>query len=259
MTLTITILGCSGSYAGPGGACTGYLVRSSEATVWLDAGPGTLANLQKHVGFEDLDAVVLTHAHPDHWLEIPILYNVLRWYQQRSRLPVVSNADVHRMAVQAMGPGDSLDDVFEWRVIEEDDVVDIGDQSWRFGTTQHYVPTFATRVDSNGTSFLFTSDTGPEWEPGDLAKQVDLLLCESTFLLRPESPGKGTSTELIEHLSASEAGSLAQAAQVRKLLLTHLAPGEQPEAHAAAAATKFDGAIEVVEVGATYAAVNPAS
>ena len=79
MSLTVTVLGSSGTYAGVDGACTGFLVRSAGATVMMDAGPGTLANLQRHVRPDQLDAVVLSHCHPDHWLELPVLRNALKY------------------------------------------------------------------------------------------------------------------------------------------------------------------------------------
>ncbi len=63
---TLTVLGTDGSYPAPGGACSGYLLQAGGRSVWLDAGPGTMANLQLHVGLEQLDAVVVSHAHPDH-------------------------------------------------------------------------------------------------------------------------------------------------------------------------------------------------
>ena len=47
--LSLLVLGCDGSWQGPGGAGSGYLVRSSSTTVLLDAGPGTFANLQRFV------------------------------------------------------------------------------------------------------------------------------------------------------------------------------------------------------------------
>ena len=64
MGLSITVLGCSGTYAGPGGACSGYLVRSNDTSVWLDTGPGSLANLQQHVDLTSLDAIVVSHEPP---------------------------------------------------------------------------------------------------------------------------------------------------------------------------------------------------
>ena len=84
--LAVRVLGCSGSYAAAGGACTGYLVQSTGANVWLDAGPGTLSNLQRHARLGDLDAIVLTHAPPDHWLELPVVANALEWYERRDQI-----------------------------------------------------------------------------------------------------------------------------------------------------------------------------
>ncbi|HMC51941.1 MAG TPA: MBL fold metallo-hydrolase, partial [Acidimicrobiales bacterium] len=74
MALTLTVLGCDGSYPGPGGACSGYLVRGGGVRLWLDAGSGTMANLQRHVGLDEIDAVVLSHEHPDHWTDLEAYY-----------------------------------------------------------------------------------------------------------------------------------------------------------------------------------------
>src|ERR1043165_4257898 len=69
--IEITVLGCSGSYGAPaGGACSGYLVRAGGTTIWLDCGNGSFANLQQHARVEDLDAVVISHGHPDHCVDI---------------------------------------------------------------------------------------------------------------------------------------------------------------------------------------------
>src|SRR5581483_215884 len=70
VAFVLTVLGCSGSYPGPAQACSGYLLRCQGTVIWLDAGSGTLANLQRHVGLAEVDAVVLTHEHPDHWSDI---------------------------------------------------------------------------------------------------------------------------------------------------------------------------------------------
>jgi ribonuclease BN (tRNA processing enzyme) len=75
----ITVLGCSGSYPGKGGACSGYLVDDGTTRLWIDAGSGTLANLQHHVDMADVDALVLSHEHPDHWSDLEGFHNVLRF------------------------------------------------------------------------------------------------------------------------------------------------------------------------------------
>ena len=76
--MELTVLGCSGSYGAPaGGACSGYLVRAGDASIWMDCGNGTFAHLQQHLEIEDLTAVVLTHGHPDHCVDIYGLHVML--------------------------------------------------------------------------------------------------------------------------------------------------------------------------------------
>ncbi len=82
---TVTVLGTSGSYPGPGSACSGYLLRHQGFNLWLDAGPGTMANLQTHIGLADVDAVVLSHEHPDHWSDIDGFYRRLPLHPARAR------------------------------------------------------------------------------------------------------------------------------------------------------------------------------
>jgi len=242
------VLGCSGSYAAPGGACTGYLMQSPQANVWLDAGPGTLANLQQICSLGDLDAVVLTHAHPDHWLEMPIVANAIKWYEPRDRLPVYSNAHMEAQARALIGP--DLDLAFDWQVVGVDDAVEIADQRWTFATAEHYVPTFATRTDCDGASIVFTSDTGPGFSLEPIVERsgpIDLALIESTFVDRQAHLGA-------LHLSADEAGKLATDAGVTQVVLTHQAPLEDRAAHLVKAATTFSGQMVLAEVGQQYAA-----
>lgn len=246
--LAVNVLGCSGSYAAAGGACTGYLMQSSGANVWLDAGPGTLANLQKECALADLDAIVLTHAHPDHWLEMPVVANAIEWYEPRERLPVYSNADMAAQARSLIGP--AIDTPFDWHIVDVDDEVTIGDQTWTFAQTEHYVPTFATRTEADGMSIVFTADTGPRFSLAPMIERsgpIDLLLIESTFLERSEHPG-------VLHLAADEAGAMAEAAGVPRIVLTHQSPREDRQAHVAKAQANFSGEIVLAEVGHQYAA-----
>jgi ribonuclease BN (tRNA processing enzyme) len=212
--LSITVLGCDGSYAGPGGACSGYLLSSGNTHVWLDCGPGTLANLQQHITLDDLTAIVVTHSHPDHWIELATAYVAFAYYVER-RVPVYGTTDTReRLLVAKGGP---VDDAFDWHTVTDGSEFAIGDMHFRCAVTDHPVETLAMRVDVNGASFGYTSDTGPAWSLGTLGAGIDLLLCEATF---PESR-KGE----FAHLTASEAGTAAREAGVGRLVLTHLLPG----------------------------------
>ena len=223
-------------------------MESPGAAVWLDAGPGTLANLQESSSLDEIDAVVITHAHPDHWLEMPIVANALLWYEKRTPLPVYSNA--HTAAAARDLIGEDIDAAFDWQIIDADSTVTIGDQQWTFAEAEHYVPTLATRVDCGGESIVFTSDTGVGFSLQPMVERsgpIDLAIIESTFLNRSEHVG-------VLHLAADEAGALAEAATVTKVLLTHQAPREDRQAHLSKAAAKFSGEIVLAEVGQQYPA-----
>jgi ribonuclease BN (tRNA processing enzyme) len=241
--IKVTTLGSSGSFAGPGGACTGYLVEAGGAKVWLDAGPGTLANLQCHCGLEDLDAIVLTHEHPDHWLELPVAFNALKFFVERSGLPVYGTAP-NKVLAMALNH-DPLEPILDWRITADGSTTRIGDQNWSFSRTDHYVETLAIRVDVNGTSFGFSSDTGPGWELADLGPGLDLALCEASFLADKESAG-------VLHLSARQAGATAKDADVGQLVITHVAPNVDAAASVVEASEAFGAAVGLAEVGAVF-------
>ena len=120
--LTLTVLGCSGSYARPGGACSGYLVRAGDTTVWLDAGPGTLATLQQHVGLFDVDAVVLSHEHPDHWHDLEGYLVACRYgTPARAGVPVYAPSGLRERSYFELEP------TFAWHEVAGGDRVAVGD------------------------------------------------------------------------------------------------------------------------------------
>ncbi|MDQ2754847.1 MAG: MBL fold metallo-hydrolase, partial [Actinomycetota bacterium] len=140
--LSLTVLGCDGSYPGAGGACSGYLISDGETSVWLDAGSGTLANLQRHVAIEDLDAVVISHVHPDHWTDLEHLVTACRWVVGRRGVPVYAPVGLEPM----IRPGNH-DGTLAFHTITEGSMVNIGDMRWTFSQTDHPVATMAARVD----------------------------------------------------------------------------------------------------------------
>lgn len=244
MGLSITVLGCSGSYSAPGLACTGYLVESDTTRVWLDAGPGTLANLQRHHQLTDIDAIVVTHEHPDHWLDLAMAYIACRYFLDRRPMPVYGTAGTQALA-QALAGAHDLAPTIDWRVISDGDSATIGDQQWRFSRTDHPVETLAPRVDSGGRTFAFSADTGDGWSFASLGEGIDLALCEATFLHE----------DLVEpspHLSALQAGAMAAEAGVKRLLLTHLAPGSDAPAFGHEATEAFGAPVELVDVDRRY-------
>jgi ribonuclease BN (tRNA processing enzyme) len=242
VALTVTVLGCDGTYAGPGGACSGYLVQGAGTTVWLDCGPGTLGNLQRHVGLADVDAVVVSHGHPDHWLELPVFHNACRYGLGRKGVPVYAPKAVRRQS-DALG---STKGTFDWHVVADGDEAVVGRLAFRFSRTDHPVETLAVRVDGEGRSLAYTADTSDGWSLAELGPGVDLAVVEATLLADREGSAP--------HLSGRQAGAMAKEAGAGRLVLTHLWPTSDPDRHRAEAEVTFGGPVEVAELHRRYEA-----
>ena len=238
MGLTMTVLGASGSYPGPGGACSGYLVDDGRTRVWVDAGSGTLANLQRHVALDQVDAIVLSHEHPDHWSDLEGWHNVLRFVLDRTRFPVYAPAGLRHQTYQDTDP------YIAWTDVTDGDRVTIGTLDVAFSRTDHGPETLGMRVTSDGRSFGYSADTGPAWSLEALGAGLDLVLCEATV---PTDQEGGT-----QHLSARQAGVQARAAGAARLVLTHLWPTLDPARSRAEGSEAFGAPVEVARVDARY-------
>jgi len=236
--LSLTVLGCSGSYAGPGGACSGYLVDDGTTRVWVDAGSGTLANLQRHVAATDVDAVVLSHEHPDHWSDIEGWNNVLRFVLDRTGFPVYAPAGLRARTYQDTRPQ------MAWHDVAGGDTVSVGTMAFTFSRTDHGPVTLGMRIDAGGRSLGYSADTGPRWSLEALGPGLDLVLCEATMTTEEE----GT----LQHLSARQAGASARAAGAGRLVLTHLWSTLDPERSRNEGAEAFGAPVDVATVGARY-------
>lgn len=246
--MKVTVLGCSGTYAAPGNPCSGYLVQSGGVSVLLDAGPGTLGELQRHIRLEDLDAVMISHSHPDHWVEAPILRNALRYVLGCSGLPVYSTAETLQMISSVCH--DRVASTFETSVISDGSEVRIGPMTVRCSRTEHPPETLAFCVDDGSGRLGYSSDTGPGWSFAEFGgRPVDLGICEATFregspqALEPPGPGGRV------HMTAAEAGAMAATAGVRALMITHLLPGADPAAAAIEAGDAYGAEVAVASCG----------
>ncbi len=237
MAMTLTVLGCSGSYPGPGQACSGYLVRTDTTTIWLDAGSGTLANLQRHIEIPAVDAVVVSHEHPDHWVDLTGYYVACKYYLDRPVVPVYAPAGLQERAYYQ-------DEPLSWNTVTDGDHRQIGDIALTFSRTDHGNETLAVRLDGGERSLGYSADSGPGWSLEALGPGLDLALCEATYLRDMEGTG--------QHLSARQAGVSARAAGAARLVLSHLQPGTDREASRAEGSEAFGAAVEVAEEHAVY-------
>ena len=214
--MQLTILGSGGGWPRPGLAASGYLLRHEGFVLWLDAGTGTLANLQEHVELLDVDAVVVSHRHFDHFLDL-YPYFLALWFDQRRThsIPLFAPPGMFEHAVQLE---ENLFEVFESRVVGPGDRRQIGPFDLRTAPMAHPVPTLGMRFEADGASLAYSADTGPSQELIQLAHGADLLLSEATWLRRPPD------VPMALHMTAQEAGEHARRAQVGALMLTHIWP-----------------------------------
>jgi len=236
--LSVTVLGCSGSYPGEGGACSGYLVDDGSTRVWLDAGSGTLANLQRHSALDAIDAVVLSHEHPDHWSDIEGWHNVLRFVTGRRDFPVYAPAGLRERTYQDTAPW------MAWHRVADGDRVAVGSVAMTFSRTDHGPETLGVRIDGGGRSLGYSADTGPAWSLSALGSGLDLALCEAT--LSTEEEGQ------FQHLSARQAGASAREAGAARLVLTHLWATLDVDRCRREGSEAFGAAVEVAATHARY-------
>jgi ribonuclease BN (tRNA processing enzyme) len=236
--LSLLVLGCDGSWPGPGGAGSGYLVRSSSTTVLLDAGPGTFANLQRFVDPGSVDAVVLSHAHPDHWTDIYGFDVFARYVTDRSGVPVFAPDGLEkRVALSAAS-------ALVWHRVEGGQRITVGDLTCTFARTDHGPETLAVRIDGGGRSLGYSADSGPDWSLGGLGPELDLVVCEATFTSKHEG--------VAGHMSARQAGMQARATGARRIVLTHRWPTVDASAVADEATESFGGVVEQAQIGKEF-------
>jgi ribonuclease BN (tRNA processing enzyme) len=240
MGVTVTVLGCDASYPSAGGACSGYLVQSGSTSVWMDAGTGTMANLQRFVDIDRLDGVVISHAHPDHWTDLLVYHHLVKYYRVRERVPVYSPRRVLELFEASNRDAPPLD----WHVVDDSSEVRIGGMTFTFSRTDHPVETLAIRAEGLGAAVAYSADTGPAWSLSSLGDGIGLALVEAT--LDAEHEG------VVQHLSGRQAGSTADEAGVRALVLTHIDPGISRDRQAEAAKDTFRGPVSLATVGARY-------
>jgi ribonuclease BN (tRNA processing enzyme) len=242
VTIRLTVLGASGSYPSPGGACSGYLVEGADTRLWVDAGSGTFANLQRHLpDLGALDGIVLSHAHPDHWADVLGYQVVVRYIHKRKGVPVFGPSDLHVVLEAVHGPtGPHLD----WTSISDGMTAKVGGLGLTFSRTDHQGETYAVRIDADGVSIGYSADTGVGWGLSALGSGLDLALCEAT--LEPEE------RDSIQHLTAAQAGASAREAGVRRLVLTHFQPGVDRARAEALGSAAFGAPVEIATEGACF-------
>jgi ribonuclease BN (tRNA processing enzyme) len=261
--MKITVLGKSPAWQDAGGACSGYLIEEGATTVLLDCGNGVFGKLRQRCDYTEVDAVVLSHMHADHFMDlIPFSYGLLLTPRQqpvpvaghpgtadpaRPRLVAPPGARQRlRRVVGAWGDDDLIEQAFELEEYDPESTVEIGPLRLRFTEVPHFILTHAVELRAgDGGRFTFSADCRPCDELVEFARDTDLLLIEAT-LPRPERTG------IRGHMTPAEAGERARRAGARRVVLTHISDELDLEWAREQASTAFGGAVEIAAEGDAF-------
>ena len=216
--MRITIIGCSGSFPGPDGPASCYLVEAEGFRLLLDLGNGALGPLQRYVSLQEIDAICLSHHHADHCIDM-CGYFVARTHHPdgpQPRIPVYGPARTAERLTRALGldTGTGMTGAFDFVTLTPG-TIEIGPFRVTVDRMNHPVETFGFRLEQAGGSLAYSADTGPCDRLITLARDADVLLCEASFLDGPALPAD-------LHLTARQAGQHAARAGAGRLVLTHL-------------------------------------
>ncbi|AYY12161.1 MBL fold metallo-hydrolase [Actinobacteria bacterium YIM 96077] len=254
--MRLTVLGCSGSMPGPTSPASSYLVEAGTTRVVLDLGSGSMIKLQDKIGFEaldTLDAVLISHLHPDHYIDLCAYYVALRYGMGRDyrRVPVWGPDGTAERLARAYGERPEPDPVmsaeFEFHTLPGPPTprFTVGDISVEVTHVVHPITAYAFRLEHDGRSIVYSGDTGPCAALVELARGADLMLCEAAFQDHPNPPPN-------LHLTGEEAGEHGARAGVARMVITHVPPWGDPERAVAGARATFDGPVVAASVGATW-------
>jgi ribonuclease BN (tRNA processing enzyme) len=262
--MRLTVLGKSPSWQDAGGACSGYLLEEEGTAVLVDCGNGVFAKLREKIDYVDLDAVVISHLHADHFLDLVPYSYALTYAPRQQPVPVdrwpgtdspacpelhvpPGAREVFRRVVGSWGNEDLIEKAFELREYDPSSEIEIGPIRIAFQPVPHFTETFAMSISStNGSGrIVYGADTSPTEALAEFAHEADLILLEAT-LPRPERTG------VRGHLTPEEAGGHAKGAAAKRLLLVHISDELDAEWARDQAAETFGGPVEVATEGAVF-------
>ncbi|MFN2612479.1 MAG: MBL fold metallo-hydrolase [Solirubrobacterales bacterium] len=261
--MKVTVLGKSPSWQDVGGACSGYLIQTGDSNVLLDCGNGVFGKMREHIDYVDLDAVLISHLHADHWLDLVPYSYALTYAPKQQPVPVHTwsgtdtpasprliappgAAEMFRQVVGAWGNDDLIENAFELSEYAPGDTVEVGELRATFLEVPHFMQTFAVDLSTpDGGRVTYGADSRPGDEIVEIARDTDLLFIEAT-LPRPERTG------IRGHMTPAEAGEHARHAGAKRVVLTHISDELGDEWARTEAEKAFKGPVEVAREGVAY-------
>lgn len=238
-------MGCSGSFPGPDSPASCYLLEHDNRRILLDLGNGALGPLQKYADIQQIDAVLISHLHVDHFVDL-CSYHVARKYRPGAvaePVPIYGPDSTGERVAAAYGSTavSDLSGELDFRRLDRE--FEVGPFTVRTTRMIHPVESYAIRVEAGGRSLTYSGDTGPTSDLAKAASGTNLALFEASFLSTGDNPPA-------LHLTAAQCGRLAREAQAERLVVTHLVPWNDQRDVLEEATAAF-GECELAEPGLT--------
>jgi ribonuclease BN (tRNA processing enzyme) len=246
-----TVLGGSPAWPNPDQAASGYLLEHADRRVLIDCGTGIAGELRSNDP-GPLTDILITHFHADHWFDLVPLHYVFRygiWHDRPHpalHLPPGGRQVLDTVASVWDGSVETFEAAFE--VTEYDPTTDLrmGELLFSFAPCRHYTTCYSVKIDTPGSTIVYSADTAPTERLARFAHGADLFICEASLM-----HGSDDSEER-GHMDPAEAGREAARADVQRLLLTHVPAEHDFDQVRAMAQTEFTGPVEVARPGLRY-------
>ncbi|MDX1447890.1 MAG: MBL fold metallo-hydrolase [Acidimicrobiia bacterium] len=244
--MELRVLGSCGSWPAPGLPSSGYVVADEETRIVMDLGFGTMPLLPDPLR---VDAVVVSHRHPDHCADVLALYHLWAYGEERrAGIPLIApQSTLNSLAafVEARS-GNRFWEVFLAAPVTGGTRRHVGSFDLTFFDVDHSVSAVATRIESRGRSLFYTGDTGMARQWWKAVPRSNLILSEASW------QGDGDGGDYTQHLTAAQAGRIAGEIGADHLVVTHLKPGLDPVRSVAEAKTTFPGPVSHADPGRIF-------
>ncbi|MGI8572503.1 MAG: MBL fold metallo-hydrolase [Solirubrobacteraceae bacterium] len=247
--MRITVLGKSPAWQDAGGACSGYLVQDAGYALLIDCGSGVFSKLRRVIDYVELDAILISHLHADHSLDLVPFSYALTYAPRQEDVAAPARPELYapagaskffRTLFGCFDPDDLINEAFDVHDYEVSDQLALGPFRLRFCEVPHFVRTFAIEIATATARVTYSADCGPSDDLVAFARDTDLLLIEATLPNPEPSEDRG-------HLTPSEAGQHGRLAGAKAVVITHFSD-ELDAVWTRAEATRAYGA----DVGLAY-------
>ncbi len=231
--MKLTVLGRYGPFPSAGGNCSGYLLEGDKTRVLIDCGNGTFSQLQKHINYWEIDAIILSHLHMDHISDCFIIR-----YAFQSAM-ALGKRETPLDIYTVTQPYDTYSmlghkDIVRTKPVNPYDKIQIGEFGFSFFPTAHSKLCCAIKAELHNKVLVYSADTEYFPELVDFVRDCDLFICEASFT------SQDISNDSSNHMASFQAGQIAREGQVKRLKLTHLHPDKSEETLLSEAKAEFE-------------------